>query len=91
MLEVDGHDMGAILEVLSEATTGDGRPTVVIAHTVKGKGVSYMEGHFYWHTRPISPEELATALAELGEPVPTTDDAASSPGGGAPTDAGGAA
>jgi transketolase len=70
VLEVDGHSMPAILDVLQRARVGDGRPTAIIAHTVKGKGVSFMEGHYYWHTRPITPDELATAMAELGEPVP---------------------
>ncbi len=76
VLEVDGHDMAAILAVLGEAVRGDGRPTAVIAHTVKGKGVSFMEGHYFWHTRLISPEEFATAMADLGEPAPTTEGAA---------------
>ena len=67
VLEVDGHDMAAILEVLALAAKGDGRPTVLISHTVKGRGVSFMEGHYYWHTRAITPEELATAMADLGE------------------------
>ena len=58
----------AILAVLDGAGHGDGRPTVIIAHTIKGKGVSFMEGHYYWHTRIITPEELATAMADLGEP-----------------------
>jgi transketolase len=70
VLEADGHDMADIVDVLERATRGDGRPTVVIAHTVKGKGVSFMEGHYFWHTRIITPEEMATAMAELGEPVP---------------------
>jgi transketolase len=69
VLEVDGHSIPAILEVLTEAAEGDGRPTVVISHTIKGKGVSFMEGHYYWHTRTITPEELATAMADLGEPA----------------------
>jgi transketolase len=73
VLEVDGHDMAAIVETLERAAQGDGRPTVVIANTVKGKGVSYMEGHYYWHTRAISPEELATAMVDLGEPAPASD------------------
>ncbi len=42
-------------------------------HTVKGKGVSFMEGHYFWHTRAIKPEELATAMADLGEPLPAPD------------------
>jgi len=66
-IELDGHDIGQICRALDTAVIGDGRPTVLIAHTVKGKGVSYMENHFYWHTRIIKPEELAQAMAELGE------------------------
>jgi transketolase len=69
VLEVDGHDMAGILAVLDEAASGDGRPTAVIAHTVKGKGVSFMEGHWFWHTRVIKPEEYERAMADLGEPV----------------------
>lgn len=70
VLEVDGHDVAAILPVLAEAGRGDGRPVAVIAHTVKGKGVSYMEGRYMWHTRAIKPEEFAIAMADLGEPQP---------------------
>jgi transketolase len=70
VLEVDGHDVGELVQVLGDATRGDGRPVVVIAHTVKGKGVSFMEGHYFWHTRAIKPEEFAGAMAELGEPLP---------------------
>ena len=73
VLEVDGHDMEAVLHVLEEAARGDGRPTVVIAHTVKGKGVSFMEGHYFWHTRVIKPDEFAIAMADLGEPLPATE------------------
>ncbi len=69
--EVDGHDLAALVPAIEEAAEGVGRPTVVIAHTVKGKGVSFMEGHYYWHTRAMKPEEFAAAMAELGEPVPT--------------------
>ncbi len=71
VLEMDGHDIAEILRVLGEAARGDGRPTVVIAHTVKGKGVSFMEGRYFWHTRAIKPEELTQAMADLGEPVAT--------------------
>jgi transketolase len=56
--------------VLEEAARGDGRPVVVIAATVKGKGVSFMEGHYFWHTRAIKPDEFEAAMAELGEPAP---------------------
>jgi transketolase len=79
VLEMDGHDMAAVvatLEAAADAAGADGRPTVVIAHTVKGKGVSFMEGHYFWHTRAIKPEEYAQAMAELGEPVPAGEGAA---------------
>ena len=70
VLEMDGHDIADILRVLDLAAHGDGRPVAIIAHTIKGKGVSFMEGHYYWHTRPIKPEEFAQAMADLGEPLP---------------------
>ncbi|MGZ6327687.1 MAG: transketolase [Candidatus Limnocylindrales bacterium] len=70
VLEADGHDMAQVVATLEAATRGDGRPTVVIAHTIKGRGVSFMEGHYFWHARLITPEEFATAMAELGEPLP---------------------
>ena len=73
VLEVDGHAMDDILQVLDEAARGDGRPTVVIAHTIKGKGVSFMEGHYFWHTRVIKPDEFAIAMADLGEPLQPTE------------------
>ena len=76
VLEVDGHDMTAILEVLARAREGDGRPVAIISHTVKGKGVSYMEGRYYWHTRAIKPEEFAIAMRDLGEPEPAAEGAA---------------
>ena len=59
--------MPAIVRVLREAEQGDGHPTAIIAHTVKGKGVSYMEGRYFWHTRAIKPEEFEIAMADLGE------------------------
>jgi len=70
VLEADGHDVADILRVLALAADGDGRPVAIVAHTVKGKGVSYMEGHYYWHTRAIKPDEYAIAMADLGEPLP---------------------
>jgi transketolase len=66
--EVDGHDIAAVIRALQEARTVAGRPTVVIADTVKGRGVSYMEGDFRWHSRIPTDDELATALAELTDP-----------------------
>jgi transketolase len=70
VLEMDGHDMADILRVLDLAANGDGRPVAIVAHTVKGRGVSFMEGHYYWHTRAIKPDEYAIAMADLGEPLP---------------------
>lgn len=48
-----------------ESRRGAG-PTVIIAQTVKGKGVSYMENDYTWHSKPLSPQDYATALADLG-------------------------
>jgi len=66
--EVDGHDMAAVIRALQSARAVTGRPAVVIADTVKGKGVSFMAGDFRWHSRIPTDDELATALAELAEP-----------------------
>lgn len=67
VIEADGHDMAALVPALESAAQPEGRPAVLIAHTVKGKGVSFMEGKYFWHSRPILPEEFATAMSELGE------------------------
>jgi transketolase len=64
--EMDGHDMSDILETVEEARSYREGPKVIIAHTVKGKGVSYMENNFKWHSRVPTDEELAIALEELG-------------------------
>ena len=66
VLEMDGHDMADVLRTLRRARQGAaGRPTVVVAHTVKGKGISFMENRFAWHARPLSADEHAAALLEL--------------------------
>ncbi|WP_258719514.1 transketolase [Bradyrhizobium sp. SHOUNA76] len=64
--EIDGHDLTALEHVLGGVPAASGRPTVVIAHTVKGKGVSFMENKLEWHYRSPSDELLAQALAEVG-------------------------
>ncbi|GAC1637310.1 MAG: transketolase [Chloroflexota bacterium] len=70
VLEVDGHDMQQILTTLGNAgTDGSRQPTVVIAHTVKGKGVSFMEANYAWHAKPLNDEESALALRELVDEV----------------------
>ena len=66
--EIDGHDFLAIGQALAAARTENERPSVIVAHTVKGKGVSFMEDDNNWHYRTPNPEELAAALAELGLP-----------------------
>jgi len=63
--EIDGHDASEISRVLRTVPFVPGRPSCVVAHTVKGKGVSFMENQVLWHYRPPSGEELAQALAEL--------------------------
>jgi transketolase len=70
VLETAGHEMPALVAALEAAAQTGGRPTVVIAHTVKGRGVSYMEGDYRWHSKPIKPEEFALAMRELGEAQP---------------------
>lgn len=62
--EVDGHDHDAIKQALAQAGKHD-KPLAIIAHTVKGKGVSFMENDLLWHYRPPSGEQLALAIAEL--------------------------
>ena len=63
--EADGHDHDALREALSDGTSGE-NPKALIAHTVKGKGVSFMEDHLEWHYRTPDEKQLAQALAELG-------------------------
>ncbi len=63
--EVDGHDVGAVRGTLESVPFEAGKPNAVIAHTVKGKGVSWMEGKVLWHYRPPAEDELAKALAEV--------------------------
>lgn len=65
VIELDGHDLRAVVAALDEARSIRGQPTMLIAHTVKGKGVSFMEGNYLWHAKPITDEELGLALGEL--------------------------
>lgn len=67
VLEIDGHDMRAILDALTEAQATKGKPTCIVARTVKGKGVSFMEKVVRFHGEAPTDEELRQALAELGE------------------------
>jgi transketolase len=63
--EVDGHDHQALAEALSSVPWVAGKPSILIAHTTKGKGVSFMEDKVEWHYRTPSAEQLALALTEL--------------------------
>lgn len=64
--EIDGHDMQAIVNVFKNFPDGKGKPMAVIAHTTKGKGVSFMEDDNNWHYRSPSADEVAAAKKELG-------------------------
>jgi len=66
VIEIDGHNMEEILDALDEAKQIKGKPTIIIAHTVKGKGISFMEGKFQWHGKAPDKEEYRIALKELG-------------------------
>ncbi len=67
--EINGHDMGEIVSALDDLPFTDGRPSVIIAHTVKGKGVSFSEDTHLWHNNVVSDDVYRDALAELGEPT----------------------
>ncbi|MGW8776556.1 transketolase [Streptomyces sp. NPDC055796] len=79
--EADGHDTAAVTDALAGLRSGDG-PAVLIAHTVKGKGVPFAEGDPAWHMGSLDAEQLRTALAALGAPaVPAVPVLAAARGG----------
>jgi transketolase len=65
VIDIDGHDMEAILDALNEAETVKGKPTMIVARTIKGKGVSFFEGKVEYHGIAPTKEELERALKEL--------------------------
>jgi len=65
-IQCDGHDVEALYEAFEEAKTVKGKPTVVLARTVKGKGVSFMEGKNGWHGKAVDDESYKQAMIELG-------------------------
>ncbi|MFH1106463.1 MAG: transketolase [Candidatus Micrarchaeota archaeon] len=67
VIEVDGHDFKALLAAFGEAEQTKGRPTMILARTVPGKGVSFMENDYRWHGKPPNAEEAQKALKELEE------------------------
>lgn len=64
-IEVDGHDHSAFLAACAEAKATVGKPTAIIARTVKGKGVSWMELDYNWHGKAPNAEQAARAIAEI--------------------------
>jgi transketolase len=66
VLTIDGHDMQQIVTVLEQAKRGTGKPVLIIAETVKGKGVSFIEGVAGWHGKAPSRDEMLKGLNELG-------------------------
>lgn len=69
VVEVDGHDLNEVLRALHEAEHVKDRPTLILAHTVKGKGVSFMEGSLSFHGRPPNDDEYEKAMQELDEVI----------------------
>lgn len=67
VIEIDGHDLSRILEACEQAASLAG-PVVIVARTVKGKGVREMENSAAWHSAPISDEVRRRALLDLGVP-----------------------
>lgn len=65
VFECDGNDIGQFIQTVDEAKRIAGKPSVIIAHTVPGKGVSYMEGDYTWHGKPPNRQQADEALHEL--------------------------
>ncbi len=66
VIDVDGHDIPQLLQAYEEARRTKGKPSVILARTVMGKGVSYMEDDYRWHGVPPNAEQAEQALRELG-------------------------
>ena len=67
VVEIDGHNIGEILAALEQAKANVDRPTAILAHTIKGKGVSFMEGVTEWHSGTLTEVQMRSALQELGD------------------------
>lgn len=67
--EIDGHKMAEIVDALDALPFAPDKPSALIAHTVKGKGVGFAEDTYLWHSNAVTDDVYAKALAELGEPV----------------------
>ncbi|MFW6196078.1 MAG: transketolase [Thermoplasmatota archaeon] len=66
VLEINGHDMNEIVDAVNKAEEVHGQPTIIISHTVKGKGVPFMEGSLAFHGKAANDEQLKTAIKALG-------------------------
>ena len=64
--ETDGHDLSSLIDLMRKVPGTNGKPLAIVAHTVKGKGISFMENDNNWHYRIPSAEEVSTARQELG-------------------------
>jgi len=64
-IEINGHRINEIIQALEDAVKFEGKPTIVVAHTIKGKGVSFMENKVEWHSLPPTKEQAKQALKEL--------------------------
>lgn len=66
VFECDGHDVASIIDAVNMANEVAGKPSIVLAKTIKGKGISFMEGQHTWHGAPIDDKHLDIALRDLG-------------------------
>ncbi len=69
VLEMNGHDVGAILTTCRQALEMKGRPTIIISHSIKGKGVSYMENDYNWHSKVLTDADFERAMSDLSHPL----------------------
>jgi transketolase len=65
VLEIDGHRFPDLLSAFATTRQVRGQPTMIVVRTVKGKGVSFMENDYRWHSAKLAPEQMTTAMAEL--------------------------
>jgi transketolase len=72
--QVDGHDPEALMEIFDALPLEEGKPTVVLAHTIKGKGISYMENNVKWHHGVPDEKQFEAALTELENAMTTVPD-----------------
>ena len=73
VINIDGHDFDQIEAALNEARSVKGQPTAIIAKTVKGKGVSFMENQASWHGTAPNDEQYRQAMEELGQQLAALD------------------